>query len=591
MKLIFPVVCILFLHVAQSEAADLMLAGGHLPVCTSLSPQQCTTPAEWNADALTETRFFVDQQGIERWKSAAATRLESRQIDITVSLLQQFQGVVESPVVAADFLRLFREQSLVVGKRRVTGEDALGEMSNRTWVMLRDHFQQPPISADGTVRREQVRLNDSVNEHSIAIFRRFVEIARQKNGGTRPLVAVTTASSRDPYDALAFYLQVFEQAGADTVWLPLDAAVRKARSEEDCDNLTRHQANILGSHHRDRIDPEKYARQIEFCKDPQAGIRLLEQADGVFLNGGDQWLTFQALLDDDGSDTPEMAAIRDKIAAGRMILGGTSAGSAVQSSRVMVTNGGLNNSLLRGAFQQSPPPDPGCDIDSSCPDGLQSADLTWHEHGIGTFPEGIVDTHFSERQRQFRLIRLLADTDASFAIGVDETTAALVEFSTDIASQTLEVIGAGSAWVIDITQASINRIPEFTVTNALLGQIEAGDTLIFDPSSFSRDWNSAPEGYRAKCIDFDPDGSFHSLVEELADHPAGRCFQFTLGQAGTASGQIRRKSASDGQPAPVAVFAMDLAVTPNSVVPPAAPDREQQPDPAKGGADESKQAE
>jgi predicted alpha/beta hydrolase family esterase len=33
----------------------------------------------------------------------------------------------------------------------------------------------------------------------------------------RPLIAVVTASARDPFESIDFYTQVFEQAGADVI--------------------------------------------------------------------------------------------------------------------------------------------------------------------------------------------------------------------------------------------------------------------------------------------------------------------------------------------------------------------------------------
>ena len=60
-----------------------------------------------------------------------------------------------------------------------------------------------------------------------------------------------------------------------------------------------------------------------------------------------------------------------------------------------------------------------------------------------------MDTHFSERDRQIRLLMLTASTDSEMGFGVDENTALLV----NIADKHLSVIGEHGVWVIEQTQA------------------------------------------------------------------------------------------------------------------------------------------
>ena len=570
-------------------AADLMLAGGTLPVCTSLSPGQCQEPGGWREDALKAPGFRVDADSIEAWAQTAEARMHPGQLEQIRRLLEALSEAMDKQsngaVDAAGFRHQFRRQSVDIDGHQVTGEALYAQMSDPAWHMLRDHFQLPPRSPDGRTLREEVRLHDSVNRDSVEIFERFVDIARARNEGEKPLVLVSTASSRDPYDALAFYLQVFEQAGARVKWLPLDAAVRTARDLEDCGNLTRHQAEVLGSYRREHIDPQSHARQQAYCQDAKAGVKLVEKASGLFLNGGDQWLTFQALIDDNGDDAPEMTAIRNRIAAGKLILGGTSAGSAVQSAEAMVTNGSVPTSLLRGAVRHSPPPHPACDRDGTCPEGLRANDLTWHEHGLATFPRGIVDTHFSERQRQFRLVRLLADTGISFGIGIDETTAALITLGSDDEGHAIETIGSGSTWIVDIAHADIADGETFAIGNARLLSIPAGQTWQTGRMMGGEGEDDMDGDMESSCDTFPHGKSFHLLVAALNDDAAEQCFRLPLDEGGSATGRIGRMTVDPGAPM---LYRMDLSVDKDSVVLAAAPDRKQQPDAAQGGADKAK---
>ena len=581
----------LIIPASVAAAADLMLAGGTLPVCTSLSQDQCQDTGHWRDDALEEIRFLIEPNSIEAWKRAAGPELASNHFERVSRLLGVLNEKMATPVSANEFRDLFRLQSINVDGQQVSGEQLYGRMSDPAWHRLRDHFQLPPRSHDGTQLREEVRLHDSVDSNSIEIFERFVAIARARNGGEKPLILVSTASSRDPYDALAFYLQVFEQAGAHTAWLPLDAAVRQAREFEDCQNLSHYQAEVLGSYRREVMDPESHARQQSYCEASREGVELIEQASGVFLNGGDQWLTFQALIGADGRDTQEMRAIRDRVAKGKLILGGTSAGSAVQSASAMVTNGSVPSSLLRGAFRHSPPPNPGCDLDNTCPEGLHAVDLTWHRHGLSTVPRGIVDTHFSERQRQFRLIRLLTDTGVPFGIGIDETTAALVALDSDNDGYSIETIGAGKTWIVDVANAIVDEHAVFAIRNVRLLGIAAGQQ--WEAGSIGTDTGKeALDGDTStRCAPFEPGQSFHALIDSLSEDAPERCFEIKLDNDKAAVGRVHRMTQSKTATDAPRLYRMDLAVKADSVVLSTAPDREQQPDAAQSGADESEQTE
>ena len=58
---------------------------------------------------------------------------------------------------------------------------------------------------------------------------------------------------------------------------------------------------------------------------------------------------------------------------------------------------------------------------------MQGSDLTYRAGGgSGLFNIGILDTHFSERDREARLALLTAYTGTRFGFGVDEATALMV---------------------------------------------------------------------------------------------------------------------------------------------------------------------
>ncbi|MCH8479427.1 MAG: hypothetical protein LAT56_16010, partial [Wenzhouxiangella sp.] len=243
--------------------AAVMLAGGHLPVCSSMAPAQCSGSTDWTEQALDEHRFRIDTEALRRWTEAVDQSADQSMARDWLQLLVHLRDDDGRWQTRAELAALIRSTRLSFPDQ-ADREDILGEALYQTadhqqWMRLLDHFQQPVGD-----RREQVKLAHSRNSASVEVFERFVAMAAALSERPRPLIAVSTASSRDPYDALDFYLQVFEQAGAEVIWLPLDAAVHRARELGQCEQLAEFQASELGSHDRQRVWPRQYEQQVRF---------------------------------------------------------------------------------------------------------------------------------------------------------------------------------------------------------------------------------------------------------------------------------------------------------------------------------------
>lgn len=519
-----------------------MLAGGHLPVCTSMSDSQCSGSPNWAEDALDGHRYRIDTDGLRRWTEAVEASDDQRLAREWLHLLVHLRDDTGPWRERGDLTRQIRDARLRFPNEPdrvdILGESLYQRADDRQWMRLLDHFQQPVEE-----RREQVMLEASLNGDAVAVFKHFVSMAAAVSDRKRPLIAVSTASSRDPYDALDFYLQVFEQAGAEVIWLPLDAAVRYARQNSDCGRLATYQASELGSHDRYRVWHEHFKQQLEFCRDSDAGLEILDQIDGLFLNGGDQWLTLHAFRNAAGKPTPELERLLARLKADELVLGGTSAGAAVQAGPNMISNGG-NREALTSAASASPPPPPGCQRSRRCPEGLSGDSLTYHPPGgLGSIPFAIVDTHFSERQRQLRLMRLLTDSDQRFGIGVDETTALVISPVAE-ARFRLEVIGAEAAWLFDRTvsdRALVHRMASGAVWTVDFNQsspIELEEVTTELPCrafDWSRSFNELIAGRNEPgiwrwCLDPAPDQAFELTLRALPGSKASvTTFDFQLG--------------------------------------------------------------
>jgi cyanophycinase len=537
----------LLLASARLEAG-VMLAGGHLPVCSSMSPDQCQNNPSFGPDALDAHRYRLDQPGILRWALAIEGRAGSPDLVPWLALLKSLAK--PQPLTRGELIERIRSAEVSwtrpgeSGPESRRGDSLYRELDDASWWMLLDHLQLPPGE-----RREQVQLDASRHPASIEILRRFVALAARNSERERPLIAVSTASSRDPYDALDFYLQAFEQAGAEVVWLPLDAAVRRARSEHNCTGLAHYQAIELGSHDRARVWPEHFRRQQAFCLDADAGLEIAARADGIFLNGGDQWLTLHAFRDRNGSPTPELSMLLRRLERGDLALGGTSAGAAVQSGPNMISNGSNSAALLHGAVAAAPPA-AGCRPGKTCPEGLRADSLTFHPPGgLGSVPFAIVDTHFSERQRQFRLLQLLVDSGQRFGLGVDETTALIITRTDQAGLLEFEVIGAEAAWLIDIGSARLTGRQPLTIDDVALLRLRAGSRMQFD-SEDGLDSASGPKssGPATECSALASGQSFNQLLPAAGAEFPALCHTLALDGSRTATSRLWPGYHSPDQP-------------------------------------------
>jgi cyanophycinase len=192
-----------------------------------------------------------------------------------------------------------------------------------------------------------------------------------------------------------------------------------------------------------------------------AEIAKLQGAGAIWFTGGDQLRTTR-LLAPGGRDTPMLATIRKRLAAGA-VIGGSSAGAAIMS-RVMITSGDTLPALARPVLRQAEDHDNRTD----------SGELVLGA-GLGFLPAGLVDQHFDTRARLGRLARALFELPPAerFGFGIDEDTALVA----DLARSTAIAIGRGSVTLLDARRAVRRPGERFGAEGLRLGVAGGGDSL------------------------------------------------------------------------------------------------------------------
>ena len=214
-----------------------------------------------------------------------------------------------------------------------------------------------------------ILIGGASSAHGHAL-RSFIDAIDARNRGR--IVGLTTASA-EPSASAEHWIATFLMAGAPNVEIPL-------------------------------FDREKRGRDREIA-------RMIADADGVFLGGGDQVKLVTEL-----SGTETSSAIYEKYRTGGVVCG-TSAGAAALTELTMA----------------------GGEID-------EEGNLVeqYLGPGLGLLGYGaIIDTHFSQRRRLQRLFFVVASNRQLFGVGIDEDTALVVR------GQCGEVVGAGGVTFVD----------------------------------------------------------------------------------------------------------------------------------------------
>lgn len=466
----------------STYAKELWLIGGGEPVCSSIEPDRCRPDARAEAE-----RYFTRMEAV-RVKSF---RFSESQLQRLSALPRWFAVRADAKATdlaaLADIVRPLQDKTLAEDSWHALLEPL--KLSDDQLQLYDDAFEVRPLAKSGHTARMVTYLKGG-EPYVEDMFRQFVAAAAnnslRRDKTAKPRIVVLTASSNNPYEYVDYYLSLFESVGAEAIWLPLEPALPRAG---DCSQLNVLRFEWNGAFDRAARYPELAAYQLPLCLQPQKLLAIVDSADGFFVNGGDQSLTMRALQEPYGQFTAVARRLLDRVEAG-VPLSGSSAGNAVQSGHPrkaypMISGGRTSHALQHGALANEPN-SPACDLHNRCSTAAADGQLTYRAlGGLQLFTLGVSDTHFRERDREGRLLRLLLDTHTPFGFGVDEATALRVRFQDDD-SASLSVLGAGGVWIVDTRQARVQRSEtQWQVTHAVASRLLSGDTADWHDGTLS----------------------------------------------------------------------------------------------------------
>ncbi|MGY6587522.1 MAG: hypothetical protein ACXIUB_04450 [Wenzhouxiangella sp.] len=286
---------------AASLAEPRLLAD--MAVCTSMTPEHCAERIHWPSQARRHDLYQINESALMRWALA---------VDAVPGN--------DAPIERLDWLRQH------IGEQTRTRAALLALLwpADNRWSIAEQQKLLDHLELEQAGREEQVSLVDSRDQAEVSALKQRVA-ALPRRHGDQPLIAINAAGQDDPYGPLAGTHQVLEQAGAEVVWLPLDAALRRARAEQNCLGLPRYQALELQRYRRDQVQPEAFRAQLAFCLAAGEGLALLNQADALFVIGDDADLMARAWTGSAGLPTTELMVLRERHRSGDIVLLGRNA--------------------------------------------------------------------------------------------------------------------------------------------------------------------------------------------------------------------------------------------------------------------------
>jgi cyanophycinase len=168
---------------------------------------------------------------------------------------------------------------------------------------------------------------------------------------------------------------------------------------------------------------------------------VLREATGVFFTGGDQERITTVI-----GGTAADSILQELVAAGSVVLAGTSAGAAMMSATMIVE--GDARGVTRSSVRTGP--------------------------GLEFLPGVLIDQHFAERGRVNRLLSAVALYPHELGLGIDEDTAILTD------GDHFQILGSGAVTIVDAGGAADIRVPAegpIALAGACIHVLPAGYTF------------------------------------------------------------------------------------------------------------------
>lgn len=211
----------------------------------------------------------------------------------------------------------------------------------------------------------------------------------------------------------------------------------------------------------------------------KANLDIINQADVIYFNGGDQAKHARSWLNDDGTPNALLIALRNRALNNSIICAGSSAGSMVWANQTFGGGGSFGALYFKNSVGLAPKKvtdggvnGTGLYDDRNGTKSLQYSDNAGKMPAFG-FVDFVTDTHFHARGRLARLVPVLIDFKQKFGFGVDENTS--LYYDNGIGT----VYGWNGVTFCDLEHVVYTPQSYFTIQNVTVHYLTEGDKFDF----------------------------------------------------------------------------------------------------------------
>ncbi|MEM9101544.1 MAG: hypothetical protein AAGB12_04405 [Pseudomonadota bacterium] len=443
------------------------------PVCSDWFPEYCLV----NAFAA-DSRFSITKDKLD-WLSRSAW-MPSRQLvkKYVLQSLNEFRQIINQQAFTwTQWHSYWLEQA-----RMNPSVDLMLSASEaeRLQMLLFDPPQalSPP----------DVEISQNRNQTTVELYQSYVDLVRQGSRASeeKPIIGIVTSGAADPYSSIAYYAEVFEQAGAKTVWIPMNTSFYKAQKTKTETSNCRVEDFVLKDYPLLQLKQQSVKdyqeKQNFYCQNPSVVESILRSINGLFFMGSDEkrlWQTFEA---DKKSDFPLSPIIFERFDKGHLIVGGKKESlvpfsmlvSSLPMKPVGVTRADYASlsSLLKSSQAGWTYAEEDCGQIMPCETSTKN-----------TTSPILLTTSIFHRHRFTQLLKALQDQNGRLGLGLTSETA-LIMSSARFETIQFRVVGKGGLLIVNPKQADYDTNKKnFVVEDIELNFINADTKGKFQKSA------------------------------------------------------------------------------------------------------------
>ena len=414
---------------------QMMLLGSDFDLCRSSATHHCSgeqAATFSNNRTRSALKYKLAIAQIEKMMHVARWRPSRQALRYDLHLL--FNAIAKKAgIKVLSYSQLLSAWKSMIIKRDgklLSGHSLFLSMTESELSMILDHLEFSQIDHFGRRLKESIVVDELSEKPTVDFVKKIVNNSMRK--GDKANILIATIGNRDSFSDVDAYLQLFDHFGAQTSWLPIDAALNQlVADKKHCDQLSQYRGNIMKSYDRRRIYKDLVAQQQRYCTNMALLSDKILAADALVIVGDDPRLMNQSLRAND-KDSELLTLIRNQMNSNKLAViavGNMAKGVVRSSTSGAVILGGNSEHALQNGTSTLDQISHACKEYDACDADYNS--VIYQQGGIGLLNFPIVDTQVSASGNIARLAQVAVDGKHGHSLSIDKDTALLINQQAD----------------------------------------------------------------------------------------------------------------------------------------------------------------